>query len=101
MTLRHIALFKWAEGVTPDQVAEVGRLLAPLPDAITQLRAYAFGPDAGISEGAYDFAVVADVDDEEGFIAYRDHPEHQAALAVIRPLLADRAAVQFRVDAGA
>ncbi|MBV2365816.1 Dabb family protein [Streptomonospora nanhaiensis] len=101
MRLRHIALFKWAEGVTPDQVAEVERVLAPLPAAIPQLRAYAFGPDARISEGAYDFAVVADVDDEDGFAAYRDHPEHQAALAVIRPLLADRAAVQIRVDAGA
>lgn len=95
MALRHIALFRWKGDVTDAQVAEVERLLGVLPDAVPELRSYAFGRDAGISEGAFDFAVVADVDDEGGFVAYRDHPDHQAALAVIRPLLADRAALQY------
>lgn len=95
MTLRHIALFRWKDDVTDARVAEVERLLGALPDAVPELRSYTFGRDAGVSEGAFDFAVVADVDDEDGFAAYRDHPDHQAALAVIRPLLADRAALQY------
>ncbi|WP_067967305.1 Dabb family protein [Nocardiopsis trehalosi] len=98
MALRHIALFRWADGTTPAQVAEVEAALAPLPARVPGLRAYAFGPDLGIGPGTYDFAVVADLDDADGFAAYRDHPDHQAALAVILPLLADRAAVQFRID---
>lgn len=97
MTLRHIALFRWQDGVDDAQVAEVERLLGALPGVVPELRSYTFGRDAGLSEGAFDFAVVADVDDEEGFAAYRDHPDHQAALAVIRPLLADRAALQYRL----
>lgn len=95
MTLRHIALFRWKGDVTDAQIAEVEGLLGALPGAVPELRSYTFGRDAGISEGAFDFAVVADVDDEAGFVAYRDHPDHQAALAVIRPLLADRAALQY------
>ncbi|MFI6574268.1 Dabb family protein [Nocardiopsis sp. NPDC050513] len=98
MGIRHIALFRWRDDVTPAGVARVEELLGELPGAIPELRAYAFGPDAGISEGAYDFAVVADVDDEAGFVAYRDHPAHQAALAVIRTMLADRAAIQYPVE---
>lgn len=99
MALRHIALFRWQNGTTPDQVARVEELLGALPGSIPELTAYAFGPDAGIGTGGFDFAVVADVADETSFVAYRDHPDHQAALAFIRPLLAERAAIQFELPA--
>lgn len=95
MGIRHVALFRWAESTTPEQVADIERRLAGLPGSIPQLRAYAFGADLGIGSGNFDFAVVADVDDEAGFVAYRDHPAHQEVLGVLRPLLAERAAVQF------
>src|SRR5690606_41723733 len=75
--------------------AEIEGALSRLPGLIPALRGYTFGPDLGISEGNSDFAVVADVDDADGFVAYRDHPDHQAALGLIKPLLAGRPAVQF------
>ncbi|WP_083947969.1 Dabb family protein [Thermobifida cellulosilytica] len=70
-------------------------MLGRLPEAIPELKSYSFGADLGIAAGNHDFAVVADVEGEEGFRAYQEHPDHQAVLAVIRPMLADRAAVQF------
>lgn len=97
MALRHIALFRWQDGTTPEQVAQVEKILTALPTAIPELASYSFGKDVGISEGAYDFAVVADVADETAFVTYRDHPEHQAALAVIKPMLSERAALQFAI----
>ncbi|GAA3764943.1 hypothetical protein HDA32_001242 [Spinactinospora alkalitolerans] len=97
MGIRHIALFRWIEGTTPEQVEAVEERLTKLPGLIPQLKAYAFGADLRIGSGNYDFAVSADVAGESDFIAYRDHPEHQAVLAVIRPMLADRAAVQFNI----
>ncbi|GAA4957460.1 hypothetical protein GCM10023224_49200 [Streptomonospora halophila] len=96
MALRHIALFRWSEGTTPAQVAEVEEVLARLPEAIPELDAYTFGSDLGIGSDTFDFAVVADVADEQAYAAYRDHPDHQAALGVIRPLLAERASAQIR-----
>ncbi|GLU46459.1 Dabb family protein [Nocardiopsis ansamitocini] len=98
MGIRHIALFRWNEGVSPEQVERVGAVLGTLPGVIAELKGYGFGPDLGIGSGNYDFAVVADVETEQDFLAYQRHPEHQAALAVIRPLLADRAAVQFGIE---
>ncbi|MBB6172927.1 hypothetical protein HNR23_002987 [Nocardiopsis mwathae] len=97
MALRHIALFRWTDGVTPDQVEAVVDGLSRLPSRIPELRDYTFGSDLGVSEGTYDFAVVADLADEKALDVYRDHPDHQEVLALIRPLLADRASAQIRI----
>jgi hypothetical protein len=93
---RHVVMFRWAEGTSPGHVQAVEEALGRLPGAIPQIRAYAFGPDAGVNEGNYDFAVVADFDGVEDYVAYRDHPEHQAVIAeLFRDHVTARAAVQF------
>lgn len=97
--LRHVVLFRWKPGVTGDQVASVARGLARLPGEIPEIVDYDFGPDHGLADGNWDFAVVGDFDDVAGYETYRDHPAHQELIAeVIRPVLADRAAVQHEVD---
>jgi len=96
--LRHVALFRWAEGTTTRQQEEVAARLSELPAKIPQIRSYSLGRNAGINPGGYDFAVVADFDDREGYLAYRDHPEHRAVVEeVIAPLVADRAAIQYEL----
>lgn len=72
--------------------------LAGLPSVIPELRDYRFGADAGVADGNWDFAVVADVDDANAWRAYFDHPAHQKVLVeLLRPLLAERAAIQFEI----
>jgi hypothetical protein len=72
--------------------------LAELPGVIPELRDYKFGADVNVSEGNYDLAVVADFDDVDGYLVYRDHPVHVAVIKDrIRPILADRAAVQHDI----
>ena len=51
-------------------------LTALAPDA-AGVRAYHAGPDAGSIEGNFDFAVVADFDDADSYLAYRENAEHQ------------------------
>jgi len=98
--LRHVALFRWIDDVTPEQIEAVSTALRALPAAIPELRAYDFGPDAGLADGNFDYGVVADVDDADAWAAYTRHPAHQAVIAdTIRPILASRAAVQLTVDA--
>ncbi len=59
------------------------------------LRGYVVGSDAGLDGGNYDLAIVADFDDIESYRTYRDHPAHRKVIDErIRPILADRAAVQ-------
>ncbi|WP_109524992.1 Dabb family protein [Nocardia aurea] len=96
--IRHVVLFTWTDAATDEQKETVLTELRKLPAAIPQLRAYTFGPDAGINQGNHDFAVVADFDSVDDYLVYRDHPLHQAVIAEhIKAIVAARAAVQFSV----
>ncbi|MER6950628.1 Dabb family protein [Nonomuraea sp. NPDC000554] len=96
--IRHVVLFTWTEAATEEQKATVAAELRKLPGVIPQLRAYTVGADAGINQGNYEFAVVADFDSVDDYLVYRDHPQHQAVIAEhIRPIMAGRAAVQLNV----
>lgn len=96
MTLRHVAVFRWREGTTSAQIEAVHAGLSSLPRAVPSIRSYTHGPDAGLGEGRWDYAVVADFDDASGFEAYVAHPAHvEVRDTLIAPLLADRANVQL------
>ncbi len=96
--LRHVAVFRWADDTTEDQRNAIRAGLGRLPDLLPVLRAYRFGDDLRLVEGNWHFAVVADFDDESGWRAYRDHPEHRRVIDEhIRPVLAERAAVQYEI----
>ena len=94
--LRHVVLMRWKEGTSDAQKRAVREGLAALPAAIPEIRSYRFGDDAALAEGNFDFAVVADFDDVTGFRTYASHDAHQKLIAEhIRPILRDRAAVQY------
>jgi len=94
--LRHVALFRWNPSTTSDDIDALTAGLAGLPTAIPEISAYRFGPDAGINDDTFDFAVAADFESRDDYLVYRDHPAHRAVLAErIAPHVADRAAVQY------
>jgi hypothetical protein len=94
--IRHTALFQWKPEATNEEKQQVATELAKLPYIVPSLRAFACGQDAGLAQGNFDFAVIADFDDEAGFSAYRDDPVHREIIArCILPITAQRAAVQF------
>lgn len=95
---RHVVMFRWTADAGDEAKAAVTAGLGQLPGAIDTIRAYRFGPDAGLAEGNFDYAVVADFDDEAGYLVYRDHHAHQQLIADhIAPIVAERAAVQHVV----
>jgi Stress responsive A/B Barrel Domain len=94
--LRHVAMFRWAPGTTTEQVAEIEARLRQLRDAVSEIRDYRFGRDAGINAGNFDFVVTADFASAADYAVYRDHPAHRALVAdVINPCLGERASVQY------
>jgi hypothetical protein len=94
--IRHVVLFCWTKDATDDQLRAVIEGLTALPGAIPEIRSYRFGADLGLVAGNWDFALVAEFDSVDDWETYRDHPLHQALIAErIRPVLADRAAVQL------
>ncbi|HWJ98817.1 MAG TPA: Dabb family protein [Acidimicrobiales bacterium] len=96
MTMRHVVCFRFQPDTDPGQVDALAAGLRELPAIIPELAAYQVGPDLGIGEGTWDFAVVADFASTDDFAVYRDHPEHQARIqALVLPITAERVAVQY------
>jgi hypothetical protein len=95
----HVAMFRWLESASQSQRQAVPEALAGLPEAVPTLRQYRFGPDAGTTEGNWDFVAVASFDDIAGWEEYTRHPAHKEAIAsFIRPITSERAAIQFFSD---
>jgi hypothetical protein len=94
--VRHIVLFTWVEGTSPQQIDAVRAGLTALPGIIRQIVDYRFGDDLGINQGNADFAVVADFASAEDYLAYRDHPQHRQLTAErVAPILERRLAIQM------
>jgi hypothetical protein len=96
--IRHVVLFAWVAEATDKQKQQVADELRTLPPLMTGLRAFDAGPSARIVEGNFDFAVVADFDDAQSYLAYRNHPAHRAVVdQVITPIVRERASVQYEI----
>ncbi len=96
--LRHVVCLTWSDAATPAAVDAVIAGLTELPGVIPEIRAYTVASDVGLAAGNADLAIVADFDDAAGWRRYLDHPAHLAVLQErIRPILAQRAAVQCEV----
>jgi hypothetical protein len=96
--IRHVVLFTWDDEMTDELERQIAAELTALAPKLAGVRAYTAGPDAGLVDDNFDFAVVADFDDAASYIAYRDHPEHQDIIRrLTRPHITRRAAVQFKL----
>jgi len=99
VSFRHVVVLKFNDDATDAQRAEIVAALHTLPTTIRSLRSYVVGLDAGVDQGNASLAVVADFDDVDGYVEYRDDPVHRRIIAeLIRPILASRTAVQHHVD---
>lgn len=93
-------MFQWADHVDTDHIALVRDALDSLPDQIEQIRRYVHGSDVGVSEGNFDYVIVADFDTVVDWRAYLDHPTHVLFVEeLIKGNVANRSAVQFQTPA--
>ena len=92
-------MFRWRPEATAAAKAAAADALTALGLSVPTVREYRFGPDAGLADANWDFVVVADFDDEAGYLTYRDHPAHQTLITdVLAPIVEQRAGVQYRLD---
>lgn len=96
--IRHCAMFRWADDADDGAKQAVRDGIDRLPGLIPSIRAYAHGDDLGLAEGTWDYVVVGDFDDVDGYLAYARDPEHQTLIhdVVMRAVQA-RAAVQYEI----
>jgi hypothetical protein len=96
--IRHIVVFFWLPEATDDAKRQASAEIAKLPGQMTGLLSYQFGVDAGLNQGNADFAIVADFEDTDAYLAYRDHPAHLDVITrFMRPITKQRVAVQLAI----
>jgi hypothetical protein len=96
--IRHCVLLRFDNRATADQRQALLDGLATMPDAIDAIERYDFGPDATGADGNWDLAVTADFADTAAYREYAGHETHvQLITERIKPILAERAAVQFEI----
>jgi hypothetical protein len=89
-------MLRFADDTSDEQKEALRAGLRRLPEIIPEIRAYRFGDDLGLRDDNFDFVVTADFDDLDGYVVYRDNPDHQKAIAdLIVPIITARGAVQF------
>lgn len=95
--ITHVVSFRWKADTSPDQLVRIQQALASLPPLIPQIVTYKFGSDLGAhGPGNMDFAIVATFASVDDWRQYDAHPDHdRVRVDVIRPWIAERAAVQF------
>ncbi|CAB5025453.1 MAG: Dabb family protein [Actinobacteria bacterium] len=101
MTVLHIAIFRWNEGVTEQQVESFTDALIALRAQMPMLLSFRFGPDLGLREGNFAYGVVAELEAPELVSVYLDHPLHQVFVKdYVMGMVAERRAVQVNNVAG-
>ena len=97
MPFRHVVLLQWADDVPDDHLEQVRVGLDSLPPQIPQIRSFVHGTDVGVSEGNYDYVVVADFDSVQDWRAFREHPAHLLFMEEhIAGKFKGRAAIQYQ-----
>ena len=96
MSIRHLVLMQFHEGTDPAAIQALVDGLRALPEQISVIADYKVGPDIGLADDNWDFAVTADFESVDDFHTYRTHPAHVAVIReLIAPHVAKRLAVQF------
>ena len=97
--IRHIVAWRLATE-DPAEKAAQGRKIAEdllaLQGVVPSIEAISVGPDV-VGGTNWDVALVAGVADQAALDAYQNHPDHQAVVAYVRSVVADRVAVDFEI----
>ncbi len=75
--LRHVVLFRFKDGTSQEQIAQIGEDFLALPDRIEAIQSLEWG--SAINEpGSYSHCLLVMARSEADLKAYEDHPEHKA-----------------------
>ncbi len=87
--LRHVVLFKFKEGTSPEKVDEIATAFAALPKRIDTVVDFEWGTDnspEGLADG-FTHCFFVSFASEEGRAAYLPHAAHQEFVQLLRPHL--------------
>ena len=94
--ITHLAMFRWKEGTTPEQVQAFGDALDGLVPELSMVRSFRHGSDVGSAMNHWDYGVVAEFESIDDYRAYSGDPRHlEVAVRLGKPIAAQSSRVQF------
>ncbi len=97
--LRHVAMFKWKEGISDEQKVAARDSLANLKGTVPSVVEYTVGFDIERNPNNWDMVLVADFEDVAGLEAYFANPIMNAASDLVASVTQKEitARVQFNI----
>jgi Stress responsive A/B Barrel Domain len=96
--IRHVVVFTWSPAADAERRAATVEALRRLRQDVGGMASLVVADDAGLGDGNADTVLIADFPDVEAYHRYAQDPVHLAVIAEhVRPYLAARSAVQYRV----
>ena len=98
--LRHVVLFKFKEGTTAEEIAQVEEAFASLPAKIPEISGFEWGTNnspEGLDKG-FTHCFFLSFNSEEDRATYLPHPDHAAFGDVVKPHLEDVLVVDYWTD---
>ena len=96
--IRHVVVFTWSADADAGRRARTLEALRGLEQDVGGMTSLVVADDAGLTDGNADTVLIADFPDVEAFTRYAKDPVHLSVIAEhVRPWLAARSAVQYRV----
>jgi hypothetical protein len=89
--LRHVVLFKFKETAPKEQIERVVTEFSALPKKIDTIVDFERGTDVSVEKKSHGFThgFVVTFRDEAGRDKYLPHPDHQAFVQIVRPIVED------------
>ena len=87
--LRHVVIFSFKEGSTPDQIKSVTDAFAALPNKIKEIKAFEWGTNnspENLNQGFTHCFLVSFASEKDREI-YLPHPEHKAFVEILKPIM--------------
>jgi Stress responsive A/B Barrel Domain len=94
--IEHIVLFKWIEGTSETQIAEVVEALKGLKEKIPGIVDLSCGKNFSDRSQGYQTGLVVRFSDRNALAAYQPHPDHQAVVQnYIKPIAQEILCVDY------
>ena len=94
--IKHIVMFRLEGEGTAEAAKSFKEAIEALPAAIPQLKSAEVGLDLGEIAGNWNIVLTAECDNTDDLATYSAHPAHLACVAIIKPLIAARACVDYK-----
>ena len=93
--IKHIVMWKFKDEVSEVDKVEMKRQLEALKGLVPTLLDIEMGLNVSVGDATKDMVLYSEFESMEGLTAYAGHPEHLKVVEFVKPLVCERAVVDY------